>query len=452
MSGNRQKLGFIAPVMQAFTSIGPMLDIVALFSVIAIISGAYLPVVMFLAFIVGFSTLNTTYRLSGKFVSNGGYYSYVGKVLGKSPGIFVGLMYLAYAMLVLPNISLFYGGFISSFYSMGFFSTRVEQFIISIVFSSAVILFVSFGLKVTFRYTVVAGILEFLVVGVSSLLFISHPIQGLSVFTTSKFNVGSIWLGLIFGIVAFAGSGSPVFFSDNVDRPSRNIPRSIFASYTISGTIMIIASLSLVLFLGNNNLSAYTSDPYVLLDIIRYRLGTAVYVLFTTFAVMSGINLTISYLNALKNGFSRMAAENLFGVGYGGKFREWHILVYVAAVSFVFETVAFLTNDFFYVFSAIAGTVGLLYIVVHVFSNIALIRVRHSIPALFSIILPLLSTSILLASFYYSAVDPTFSLLPSNVLFAVVAVTSLLGVIAVRRNKSHFHAINIETSEKEVPS
>lgn len=438
--------------MQSFTSIGPMLDVVALFSVIAIISGAYLPIVMLLAFIVGFSTLNTTYRLSGRFVSNGGYYSYVGKVLGKSPGIFVGLLYLSYAMLVLPNISLFYGGFISSFYSMGPVPAGVEQYIISLVFSATVVAFVSRGLRITFRYTVIAGILEFAVVCVSSLLFIAHPAQGTAAFNLPGSGAGSIWLGLIFGVVAFAGSGSPVFFSSNVKKPSRNIPRSIFTAYTVSGALMVLASFSLVMFLGKSGLTAYTSDPYILLAMIRGRLGAAVYAMFTTFAIVSGLNLTISYLNALKNAFSRMASENIFGTGYYSRFREWHVLIYVLAVSFAFETAAFLTDDFFYVFSTIAGTVGLLYIVVHVFSNAALLRARKSMPMVFSLVLPMVSTAILLTSFYYSAVVPTYSLLPSNVLFSAVVASALAGVLAVRWNRSHFQSISIQASENEGPA
>ena len=110
---DNRKLGIMAPLMQSFTSIGPMLDIVALFSVISIFSGVYLPVVVFVAFLVGFSTLNTTYLLSRSYISNGGYYSYVGKTLGKTPGIFVGFLYLCYAILVLPDISLFLEGLLT---------------------------------------------------------------------------------------------------------------------------------------------------------------------------------------------------------------------------------------------------------------------------------------------------------------------------------------------------
>lgn len=446
---DNKKLGIMAPLMQSFTSIGPMLDLVAIFWVISIFSGVYLPVVVLVAFLVGFSTINTTYLLSRSYISNGGYYSYVGKTLGKMPGIFVGILYLSYAILVLPDISLFFGSFFTTVFPVSILNPITEQFVVSILFSGLVLLFVSTGLNFTMKYTIIAGLLEFSVIVLVSFLFFTHPVTGFQVYNTAKFNPSTLWLGLIFGIVAFSGSGSSVFFSDNVKKPYKNIPKALFTSYSISGILMVIASLSLVFFLGNGGVNAYISNPFFILDMIKVRFGVMVYYIFIIFSMISSLNLSISYLNALKNGFKRMVSENLFGSGYAGKHKNWHILTVIMLVSLLFETAAFLTNGFFYFFSVAAGTVGLVYITIHIITNTALIQIRRNFSRAFSLILPLISSTILIASFYYSSIDSHYSIYLTNIIFTAIIISGIAAVMFMKSKYAIYSSIHICASKGE---
>ncbi|MCL4337648.1 MAG: APC family permease [Candidatus Thermoplasmatota archaeon] len=437
----------LAPIMQSFTSIGPMLDTVAIFSVIAIYSGVALPIVVLMTFLLGYSTMNTLYRLSSRFVTNGGYYAYAGLVLGKDAGIFVGFVYLAYAMMVLPDISLFIGNFAIAVLGGGLVSPLFE-FGVSLGFTLLIIAAVSRGLKLTLSYTIIAGILEFLVLGLSTGLFFSHSAAGFPVFAGSFNNPDSIWLGLIFGIVAFSGSGSSIFFSNNVKKPLKNIPRGMILAYTISGIIMILASLSLVFFLGSSNLARYSADPYFLMEYIRLHLGSLFFVIFAVFAMISAANLSISYLNALKNGFARMLSEGLLGSWARNRLNERHLLLFVLILALSVELLSYFTNNFFYAFAALAGAVGLAYMTVHIITNVVLMKVQKTTGGLSKMLLPVISSAILLVSFYYAAIDPSFSLLWTNVLFLVLISVATVATIAIRLSPGHYKSIVIIASQE----
>ncbi len=437
----------LAPIMQSFTSIGPMLDTVAIFSVIAIYSGVALPIVVLMTFLLGYSTMNTLYRLSSRFVTNGGYYAYAGLVLGKDAGIFVGFVYLAYAMMVLPDISLFIGNFAIAVLGGGLVSPLFE-FGVSLGFTLLIIAAVSRGLKLTLSYTIIAGILEFLVLGLSTGLFFSHSAAGFPVFAGSFNNPDSIWLGLIFGMVAFSGSGSSIFFSNNVKKPLKNIPRGMILAYTISGIIMILASLSLVFFLGSSNLARYSADPYFLMEYIRLHLGSLFFVIFAVFAMISAANLSISYLNALKNGFARMLSEGLLGSWARNRLNERHLLLFVLILALSVELLSYFTNNFFYAFAALAGAVGLAYMTVHIIINVVLMKVQKTTGGLSKMLLPVISSAILLVSFYYAAIDPSFSLLWTNVLFLVLISVATVATIAIRLSPGHYKSIVIIASQE----
>lgn len=437
----------LAPIMQSFTSIGPMLDTVAIFSVIAIYSGVALPIVVLMTFLLGYSTMNTLYRLSSRFVTNGGYYAYAGLVLGKDAGIFVGFVYLAYAMMVLPDISLFIGNFAIAVLGGGLVSPLFE-FGVSLGFTLLIIAAVSRGLKLTLSYTIIAGILEFLVLGLSTGLFFSHSAAGFPVFAGSFNNPDSIWLGLIFGIVAFSGSGSSIFFSNNVKKPLKNIPRGMILAYTISGIIMILASLSLVFFLGSSNLARYSADPYFLMEYIRLHLGSLFFVIFAVFAMISAANLSISYLNALKNGFARMLSEGLLGSWARNRLNERHLLLFVLILALSVELLSYFTNNFFCAFAALAGAVGLAYMTVHIITNVVLMKVQKTTGGLSKMLLPVISSAILLVSFYYAAIDPSFSLLWTNVLFLVLISVATVATIAIRLSPGHYKSIVIIASQE----
>ena len=419
-----------------------MVDVAALFSVIAIYSGAFLPVVMAISFLLGYSTINTVHKLSRTFVSNGGYYSYAGKTLGKFAGIFTGLLYIAYGILVVPNISLFFSVFLSSILGLYFTVPGIAQVLFSLVFSATVVLFVSRGLKLTLKYTVVAGFMEMGAVLLLSVMFFLALSGTPPALTFGGGTFDAIWTGVIFGILAFSGSGSSIFISENVEKPSFTVPRSLLTSYTVSGLIMVLSSLSLVLFLGNPGLQSYMGNPLILPFLIGSRLGVAAFLLFAVFGIVSAFNLCVSYLNALSNSVRRMVSENLFGDRVRLSFRPFFLLGIVFALTVLSAIASYFSAGFFFMFAAIAGAVSLSYISVHIIMNVALFRIRQRF-SIFTTIMVFISSAFLVLSFYYSLAGNQYSLILSNIIFAFSLAGALLVTLAIKIRKTHYDSIAI---------
>lgn len=433
--------------MQSFTSIGPMLDIAALFSVIAIYSGIYLPVVVLLSFLLSYSTMNTAYRLSNVFITNGGYYSYVGKVLGKRTGVFTGIIYLLYGSLVLPNISLFISNFIVASIDVFMPVQLWMEIIIAIMFSSMIVLFVSRGLKLTIKYIVLTGIMELFFILIMSYLFFVHGVVGFGIYSGRSFDLNGMWLGLLFGILAFAGGSSSIFLSDNVKAPEKTIPRSIFYSYTVSGVVMVISSLSLVFFIGYGGIVSYSINPFFIVNMISKRFGIYVVLIYIFFTVLSASNLCVSYLNALSNVTRKMVSDNFFGTLKSRDKATTTLLSFVLLLSITLELFSYNYLGYFNMFVILAGIVSLSYILIHVITNIALLKVAGKLNSLSSKILSLTSTIILSISFYYSVADITFPLILSDILFGISVISTILVIIYLYWRKTTYNLIEFNVRE-----
>ena len=303
--------GKLAGFIQSFSSIGPMLDIVALFSVIAIYSGPFLPVVMLLSFLAGYTSILIVRGFATAYTTNGGYYSFAGISLGKSFGIFTAVIYLVYAFLVLPDISSFVAGFLYSMISMAAGVPIIVEPIIAMTFAGLAVLVVSRGFRLSMKYTIVAGIVEIgSVVGFSALFFYMHS-NSLPTLSFTSGAVTMIWTGFVFGILAFSGSGSSVFISDNVKEPKKTIPKSLIISYTFSGIMMLVSSVSVLLFLGSTGFKDYSTTPYFILSYIDGKAGFLLAVIFSAVGTLSAFNLSVAYLNASANSFEKMSHDSL---------------------------------------------------------------------------------------------------------------------------------------------
>ena len=150
-------IGLGHSIMQSFTSIGPMLDLIAVFPLIALFSGKDLPYAVIISFLVSFTTINTTYQLSIRYSTNGGYYSYTGKVLGKLPGLFIALNYLAYSVVVLLAIGSFGGYFVyAALNDFDNASSTGLTLVFSLGFILTVFGIVFLGLRKSLRFTLIA--------------------------------------------------------------------------------------------------------------------------------------------------------------------------------------------------------------------------------------------------------------------------------------------------------
>ncbi len=373
-------------VMQSFTSIGPMLDFIALFSVIALYSGSLLPFVVIFSFLLSYFTLYTIYALSRKYITNGGYYSYVGNILGKDAGIFVFFLYLMYSILTIPNISMFISGFVYSIFNLFGIYNYYLEYIFIIIFIGMVYLVVSAGLKVSIKYTLIAGFLEIIFILIMSAIFIIYRSPDFS-FSRIVFKLNPFFFGVIFGILAFSGGGSSIFLSEATESSHKNTPKSLVISFTISGIIMSISAFALLLFAGYSGLSHYITNSFYITELVFHKLGFPFLIVFAFFGIMSGFNLSVSYLNAFINLIPRFYKD--FNIKNMPEKKKLIFLLFLLSISISIIFTYFI--GVFISFVIIAGIISFIYIIIHIISNISLIKIyaknRFFIPAISSIFL-----------------------------------------------------------------
>ncbi|MEM3675935.1 MAG: APC family permease, partial [Thermoplasmataceae archaeon] len=94
----RFSLGMGHLIMQSVNSLGPMINIMALFGLVSSYAGLFQPIIVLAAFMLSYLNIIAIYWLSRIFTSNGGYYTFSGKVFGPYAGMFTALLYLTYSI------------------------------------------------------------------------------------------------------------------------------------------------------------------------------------------------------------------------------------------------------------------------------------------------------------------------------------------------------------------
>lgn len=435
-------IGLGHSVMQSFTSIGPMLDLIAVFPLIALFAGNGLPYAVIISFLISFTTINTTYQLSRRYSTNGGYYSYTGKVLGKLPGLFIALNYLAYSVVVLIAIGSFGGYFIyTALNDFDNATGMIVTMIFSLLFISIVFGIVLLGLRKSLRFTLIAGTAEAAFILLISFFMILKQFSQSSVIFPTFIPNGNFFTGVIFGILAFSGSGSSIFLSEDSRDPKRTPATGLALSFLIAGLVMIIASFAVVSFLGNG-LASYVANPAALLLYVQQKFGFVMLLPAVVFLVLSAMNLSVSYLNALLRSLRKMFSDHIFrwsGPEKGGM-RFLAVLLTVLLTTGILSVIYGSYVSFVYM----SSLAGLFFITVHSFSNAALIRQKGSI--LFAMILPVASLIFLVTVFIVS-VSGFLSQFPDIVyMYILILFFIVLALFQARSSKQFYNAIEFNVS------
>lgn len=412
--------------MQSFTSIGPFLDIAAIFASITIISLFMMPLVVLSAFLISYTTIYGVYYISRRHSSNGGYYSFAGKVFGVNAGLITGFFYIFYSSLVLPNISLFVATFIYSSLSSIGFNFLFSHDIYAILFSLSAIILVSRGLKLSSFYVLMFGLIEmaamlfYIAFFFSNSLGYTNPLQ--------NFDVESFFTGVMFGMVIFAGSGSSIFISENTRRSGKLVPIAVMTSFTISGLILTLAAFAMEDYLGPIGLTLYsqTGGAYILTMLMDQNFS--LYAIFLSITVLSAFNLSISYLRAFVSALDRMRKDKIIP-SWKTKFQDSSIDLFILFLVTLIIVIISNFIGFFNMFLTILTCVALSYILVHIITAIAVMKDSNYMIRKPSFIISLISMILLSLVLYFEITyDPN---LYSNIITFAMVLLSTLIIIAV---------------------
>ncbi len=370
--------------MQSLSSSGPIINVMALFPIIIILTGRYGFLSIVLGSILGLSVIYSTVFFAKHIRSNGGYYSYVGKELGKRSGVFVSLMYISYAALALPAVAvmdIFFlnSGFMDNAFLLVFFIALLMLSILTIGFSNS---------SITMKYIVVSTIIE-----ITFMVFVAFSLfsRGSSHLPNYSISIISTFKALPFTLLALSGIGSSIFISENMGNWHRNTHLAVILSYILLACAMTIVSIGIDLFLPEKLLNQYVSSPLSIVEYIGGPYGKILEYVGLVIVLNGSVTLGVGYMNALKHAL--LKANNDFV--FGKKIQQNQIKnIFFSVILFsgiMISLVSFLTNDSYEIFAAISLTMGVAFIIVHSFTNAALVKLFLRTQLKIRIIIPSLS-------------------------------------------------------------
>lgn len=442
------KVTFSGSFMQSFTSIGPMLDIAALFSAIAVYSGAYLGIVMLISFLAALTTIYVVWKLSKHFQSNGGYYLFAGKTLGKRVGITTSFVYAAYALLVIPNIALFVSFFILHLIPLGSQVATLLSYVIPLAFLLVLLGIVSQGLGRSIKYTIGAGAVEMAFVLILDFLFIKNASSfSFPVIPTTMSGAYSVFSGVVFGILAFAGMESPVYLSEDTRKKGSTVPRALIYSYLVTGVLLVISAFSIMAFLGSKGVLAYSSNPFYVNSSIMASFGLVAYGLFAVLAIISSMNLCVAYSNAVLNEIRRMAKDNIlsrFNIGNVNLISAFLLLEAVIII----VTNYFLGN--FVGFIMIAAIVSFSYMFIQVIGGLSLMKLSIASKGVGAFSVALVSVLVLGITVVFSFIADIGPGSPTRlsimIFLAIVALSALVSVIGSTKARAWYNRVEMSNA------
>ncbi len=423
-----------------------MLDVAALFSAIAVYSGPYLGIVMLISFFAALTTIYVVWTLSKHYQSNGGYYLFAGKTLGKGVGITTSFVYAAYALLVIPNIALFVSFFILNLVKVSPALTIGLSYAIPLAFLLVLFAIVSQGIGRSIKYTIAAGMAEMIFILVLDFLFLKGARTfSFPILPTTTNGAYSVFSGVVFGILAFAGMESSVYLSEDTNRSRSTVPRALIYSYVITGVLLVVSAFSIMAFLGAGGLAAYTSNPFYVNYSIRASFGLVAYSLFAVLAILSSMNLCVAYSNAVLNEIRRMAKDRILSKVRSDSFGV--ILAFLVLEGIItIATNYFLGN--FVGFIVIAAIVSFSYMLIQIIGGFSLMKlsVREKKTRTFSV--ALLSTIILGITIVFSVIADTGTGDPTRIsivaLLLIVLVSIMVSLLGSTKARTWYSRIEME--------
>jgi amino acid transporter len=440
---HKNSIGFIGLVFQSLTSIAPLMDMIAFITTASLFALASVPLSFLLAFITTFLTINTIFQFSKKVASSGGYYSFVGLGLGSRAGLFTGWIYLLYTWLVVPNAALFFGAI---------FVPAVFQFLTGVILPSyawvvlslVLILFVTgmayLGIKPSLKYSIITGTIEISIMVLFSLVIIvrsgadNTPLVFTPIF--ARGGLSGVALGMIFSIISFAGSGTPVILGEEAKLPHKTIGKAVIASVIISGSAILFSAYALIIGWGTSQVSSFATQLIPGISEARRYLGIAGAAVIVIFGVNSFLNLGLSYFNAGVRSMFAIARDGVILPKKLAAIKEKRNTPYLAILAYFLIAlslsipIALWIGPYTAFIIEVTG-VGVGYFIVHILANLSLGVYFHKIKELSilkHIVIPSLSTVVFVITLYYSITPISFP-----VSYGVIAVFAwaLIGAVYI---------------------
>lgn len=446
----KDSLGIGMVVAQSLTTVAPLMDLIAFITTAALYAYGALPLAFLLAFIATFLSINTVFQFSKKVASSGGYYTFVGKGLGARPGLFTGWLYLIYTWFIVPNEALFFGAlfFPAAFQLLTGITLPVLVWIPLTLILIVFVFGMSYlGIRPSLKYSLVTGILEVMVILVFSFVVMgkSGSLNTLSVFTLkfSPSGWNGVLLGMIFSVISFGGSGTPVTLGEEAKLPHKSIGKSVIISMLISGITITIAAYALTIGWGPSDMSLFGQQLIPGIIEAKTFLGLAGAAVLTILGVNSFFNSALSSFNA--------GVRTTFAIARDGvllpsrlakvhpKFGSPHLVIFLNIIISILLAIplAYIVTPLNTFLIEVTG-VTVSYFLYHILTNISLgvyyDRIRE-LSFLKHIVIPWAATIFFAIILYYSIIPISYPVSYGTFIVAAWAVVGILISAMIRKDK-----------------
>ncbi|MBV9622650.1 MAG: APC family permease [Acidobacteria bacterium] len=389
----RNSLGLPELVFHGITHIAPATNIIFTFPIIALKSGAAMPISFLFTTVVCCFMANTVSEFSRYMPSSGGYYSFATRGLGSRVGFMATWSYLIYDILGPAASSGFLGYLLSDTLHAGF-GVNIPWWLIAVVTFAIIWFFTYQGIRFSMHTTAIVGGLEMVIMLALAITFLVHPGPGSRYLaplqpSQSPHHFGGILAGMVFSTLALSGFEAPAPLAQEARRPGKFIGFAVILSLMVIGIFYVFTSYASAIGWGTGNMTAFAtnSNPY-------YALGHSLWGTAWWLVVLAIINSAVGAGLACTNAASRVMYTMGQAGTLPGSFGQIHRLHRTPAFAIGFLQVAGLVPVLLVgfllrpedIFGFIGTIATLAAIVLYGMANLALTSyIRRELPLEFSL-------------------------------------------------------------------
>ncbi len=254
-------IGLAGTLFQSVTMMGPAVAVAFAFVPGIANAGGSFPLAVVLALVGCILLALSIGQLAIYLPSAGGFYTYVSKGIGQSPGFIAGwLMIPVYLLFIPANLLVF--GFIAEGFIQAEFNVDLPWWIWAIALAVVMGVLTFLGIRISARTLVVLGTIEIAVFALLSFFLIGSAPDGntLQAFTPALSGGPELggWKGVlqgaVFAFTAFTGFESAAPLAEESRDPRRIIPRAIFYSAVLIGVFYVLTGYAAVAGYGFQHL------------------------------------------------------------------------------------------------------------------------------------------------------------------------------------------------------
>lgn len=298
----KREVGLLDLVFLSLGGQSPFLSVLVYGVAAFVVAGYFAPVAIILGTLLVLVNGLVVYKLSVRFTSEGGYYTYAYYSLSRRLGFETGWAYLLY--------SSFYG----TAYALG--AARIISLVLHynpLAVLSAILLASSLlalsGKRPSFRYAIFAAALEITMMAILAVSFLAATKFALYNPLANPPDISQIALAAVFGAGIPTGYGSIAPLSGEVKDPKRTVPRAVVTVILMGGLLAAFDVYAIVDHLAFYHLSPTSTDMFSLIK-NEFGIITLLFVLFA--AINDGILATMTFMFATSRTIFAMAYHGFF--------------------------------------------------------------------------------------------------------------------------------------------